>query len=485
VIIETNAGHGTNIDNDVTLVTIGNNDRFPADAWNGETVALFIFGHRFTAAEHKAFAQNIWQVIEPRVVLVPMTAAAPIEEIIGDPGIVEGSITFSTDVDQILGTQLNYNVATTFLINLAKAQASVKTTSNSGNFDITLDQQELNVASRPATFSAQIDLTQLESNQADLVSEYVQSLALSQQESNVKITSNAIQFDIDLDYQVLNQLAANVTLNLNTELNMLQTGDAGGPVLASISFVVNMQQAETNTITADKAATFLMNMAQQQSVQLDKVEALVFAIQASDTYTATRTVPGNVGFGAEFDQLQSNTLDKVLLMSFNALMDKNFNTAGSIWGQTVNFASALAYNFATEGDISALITFSTDLGITQQSNKISDVSMGFNVDADIITEIHLIVEGNVSFSSIMEQTEAKQLLGQSGITFGHIAGLASIGSADLGADITMGIIQGVQVNGFTIIFEIVTPDERILKIEIEDRTTLIGGSLRTLRINKT
>jgi hypothetical protein len=172
-------------------------------------------------------------------------------------------------------------------------------------------------------------------------------------------------------------------------------------------------------------------------------------------------------------------------MSFNALMDKNYTTAGSIFGSTVNFATSLSNLFGTAGDVTGLITFSTDMGQSEQINKITDMSMGFGVDASIITEIRLIAEGNLSFTSIMDETEAKQLLGQSGITFGHIQGLASLGSADLGADISFGTIQDVQAAGFVLQFTIVSPSGRTYKIYIEDRTVEVTDGSRISNVNKT
>jgi hypothetical protein len=82
----------------------------------------------------------------------------------------------------------------------------------------------------------------------------------------------------------------------------------------------------------------------------------------------------------------------------------------------------------------------------------------------------------------MEQSTVLQLLGQSGITFGHLLGLASISGADLGAIASFGTIQSVSVQGNVIEYTFLTPDERVFKIQFEDRTTLIDLEDRLIKI---
>ena len=419
--------------------------------------------------------------------------------------IVEGSITFGIEVDQQSTLALTSIASATFLISLTQTQT--------------------NVADRPVSFSTTINLSQLESNTATSLQTALFNLDATQEQTNVKVTGETLTFTTDLNYSVLNQLiaeadvtlaadlsydilsqmvaessidfdaimdqtqinqlAANVTVTLGTDLDFLGVGDGAGEVSAAITFLANLDQVQTNTLTGDKAVSLIMNASAQFDNQLNKDEVLALVLQASDQYQATRAVPGEVTLAAELDQSQSNTLDKLLLVSFNALMDKNLSTAGSTFGGAITFANVLATQFGTEGDVQGEVTFSTDMGQTSLTNKITDVSMGFDVDASLITEIKLIVDGQISLSTVMDQTEAKQLLGQSGITFGHVHGLASIGSADFGAAITFGTIQNVEVSGFNIQFEIFTPDSRTLKVYIEDRTILVDGDTRVTTIRKT
>lgn len=419
--------------------------------------------------------------------------------------LVDGILTFSTEMDYSVLNQLIANADATIAADLSYSVLNQMVADKSVNFGTVLDQAQINqlVATATATFGTVLDYNAIFGaivtgavtfgttldytllNQLIAEASTTFNVEMDQTELNRLIAQATINLNTELDYTLLNQLIGNLTITLGTDLDFLGVGDGAGEISAAISFIVQAQQEQTKVLTGDRAITFLMNAATQYNTQLDKDEALSLVLQASDQYAASRGVNESITIAADMDQTQSNTLDKVLLMSFNSLMDKNFNTAGSVFGSTISFATRLATQFGTEGDVSALITFSTDMGLTEQTNKITDMSMGFNVDASIITEIHLIVDGQMAFTSTMDQTEAKQLLGQSGITFGHIQGLASLGSADFGADISFGTIQNAQVNGFILQFEIITPSGRTYKIYMEDRTVEVSDGSRISNVNKT
>jgi hypothetical protein len=171
-------------------------------------------------------------------------------------------------------------------------------------------------------------------------------------------------------------------------------------------------------------------------------------------------------------------------MTLDTVLNQTLSTAGSVWGQTVSFAASLDALFGTDGVIDGNITYSMILNQGEIGEKVTDVAMGFDIDADIISTIHLVANGTIGFTTLMSQTEFKQLTGQSQITFGQIAGLAALNSADFGADISMGIIQDFSINGFVAQFTITTPANRTVTIYIEDRTTLVEDGDRTVLVSR-
>jgi hypothetical protein len=399
--------------------------------------------------------------------------------------ITSNAETFGITVDEINTLNKITSGIQGFDLVLDESELNVKTTNASDTFNVNLDDSGSATADRSVSFSASIDLDQLEFGQVDRVVSYLESINLDNAQSNVKTSVGVVTFDTELTYNTLTQLAANLDITIGTDMDLQYTVDGAGIVEAAITFLSTMQQTPTNIMTASKAVDLIMEVDQQHGNQLDKLETLLLAIQASDGYVPSRSLPASVDFATELDQSQINTALRVGLMTFDTTLDKSNSTAGSTFGGTINFATALAEQFTTDGESFGNILYGITLNQDTSPEKSTLATMGFDIQADVITDIHLTVEGTINLSTVMDQTEFKQLTGQSEITFGHLQGLASLGSADFGADISFGTIQNAQVNGFVLQFEIVTPRGRTYKIYMEDRTVEVSDGRRTLDVNKT
>jgi hypothetical protein len=488
--------------------------------YEGGILAVYFFrGLILDEKELRDLYANPWQVFKPKQILVPMTAAVITEEDLG-PATVEGSISFGVTADKTPTVQLDAAATATFLVNLAFLP-TIPSIDASISFDITADQLQTNTADRPVSFTASVNLDLLSTAQADLVRSTLFNVSVAQDQTNVKITNNIITFDTTLDLVLLNQLIAeaNITFNTTAGLDLLNqliaaanisfdttagldllnqliartnitfdttvdfqfSADGAGIVNAAISFIATMNQIQTNTITIDKAFSLIVDLADQYNAQIDKPALISFLINAAQAQDAVRGVPGDVTFATTLDQSQTNILNKVIAITMAATLDQTLTTQLD-YNLFVAFATTLAEQVSTDGEVLASVSFGVD--VTQQEINTKDIpeSIILALQTDMQTELHLIADGRITLSAQMSESSEIQLLAQAGITFGHIIGLASIGSADLGDSINFGTIQDFSINGFVAQFTITTPQNRILKVYIEDRTTIVDELERVITV---
>jgi hypothetical protein len=297
------------------------------------------------------------------------------------------------------------------------------------------------------------------------------------------LANSSIDFNIDSNYNLLKQLVAGRSITFNTVLNQTTLVDGAGIVEAAISFIATMNQIQSNTLDINKAVSLITNLASSYNIQLNKIELISMLIDVAQSQDAIRGIPGAVDFDITLDDTHSNTLNKVAALILTTTMDQTVETQLN-YGLFIAFATTLATQFSTDGETLVNMTFG--LSVNQQQTNTRDLAdaIAFSLETDTQTEIHLTAEGNVTLGVNMEQLATLQTVAQAGITFGHLLGLASIGSADLGIDISFGTVQNFSSDGFLIEFEIYTPDSRTLKVYIEDRTTIVDGGNRIFRINR-
>jgi hypothetical protein len=297
-----------------------------------------------------------------------------------------------------------------------------------------------------------------------------------------KVTSNTVDFQTNLNYIILKQLTKDLSITLNTEVDMLQTGTTAGIINEAISFIATLDQVQSNVLTVNKALDLTLELAKQQNIQLDKLETLNLFIQASDNYNISKVLSDTVSFNIELDKIQINTLNKILLIAFNIILDDSISTSGSVFNTIVDFATVLTSNLITEGDVDANIIYGLSLSEDNTSRKLTDSLVNFDINADILTDIHLTVDGQINLSTIMEQTELRQVISQLELTFGHIYGLSSLVGAELGGDILFGTIQDISVVGTTLELILSISEDRTVKVYIEDRTSLLYEEDRIIKI---
>ena len=354
-------------------------------------------------------------------------------------------------------------------------------------------------------------------------------------------------------------------------------------IIGVIDFSLTLDQRVDKTMTADKAVSYLLNLTQEQNINLTAAESVLLTVQLLDLYSNTKTTPLSTTFDAQFQQTQTNLLNKIVsatftkalslvttgqvdfksVIDFSAILATIFtgDAAGTASGavtfglnlrednvslatytrginfqstldllalggltltDSLNFTATFDNQFTTdlslEGFVSLQSFYSKHVNVQQElrpsldfdlqlldtsiANKNTLASMLLNMEAslinnasrtlpgliefaiqnDIQTDIHLVADGRITMTAEMAQSPVVQLLGQRGITIGHILGLSSFSGAVKDANISFGTIQDFSTDGFVIQFTIVTPDGRRIKIYFEDRTLIVDEEDREIKV---
>jgi len=417
--------------------------------------------------------------------------------------IVEGFLTLSVTLDQNqlvnLLAQLDISFDTTLTLNIINQLLTNKSINFPVNLLFELVEQGLIVGE--VTFATDLSLSIL--NKLNAVSEVNFQVDLATDILNKIIINETVNFNIDLVFNILNQLQAlknvefstilnfnilntiskNVNISLDVLLDIAQFADGAGEISAFITFALATNQIQTNTIIANKAFELIVNMAESINVSIDRSALLSLLIQVSDEYTNYRKISADAEFALSLSKTETNTAIKIATLTFSALMNKTLTTQLD-YNLIVNLATTLATQFSTDGEIFASILFGLDADQQQIQTKTTAEAITLALQTTYETDIHLVATGEISFTTQVEQVLVNQLTGQTEITFGHLLGLSSIGSADLGESITFSTIQDVQINGFVLQFTIVTPRNRTLKVFIEDRTTIVDELERVITVGK-
>jgi hypothetical protein len=391
--------------------------------------------------------------------------------------------TFSTDLSQSLLNQLVADKNVTFSSDLSYTILNQLITSESFSFNTDLGYNILNglLLSESVNFSTDLGYNILNQLVSDKSINFNTDLGYSI--LNKLIAEKLVNFNVDADYSIINRLIAGKSITFTTDLDFQFNADGAGIVNAAISFIANMSQAQSNVITIEKAVSLIMDLAATYDKQLDTLQVLNLLVQVSQAQDASRGVSGAISFDTQLDQTQTNLASRVAALALTASMDQTLDTQLN-YGLLMTFATALTMQPASDGEVFGTINFGITVNQQEVSIKDTAEAVAFSLQTDMQTDIHLAATGEITLGVEMEQVHALQTAATAGITFGHLLGLSQINGAELGADISFGTVQNFQVNGFTLQFEILTPDSRTLRIFVEDRTTIVDEGNRVFRINR-
>ena len=339
---------------------------------------------------------------------------------VGDTtGAILGAITFAIENSYQVDPQIDYNVLLSLILSLA-------------------DEVD-NVAIRPAALSFN---SQLDTNFNAVLSKVA-----------------TIVFANTLDQVTNIQVDYNAAINLAANLLYQVIGETAGIKEALITFGIIADTQELSLkqtvadITLDTLLDFTKNIAWFENISLD------------------------VSFG----QNQEYTTSLNEFVQFNAFFNKILGTQVDYY-PSIDFDLQLADVPTSVKNTVSNILLQMDNAMSQQGAKITDALVNYGIQNDIDTTLTFTARGEITLSTQLLESGIPQLLGEKGVTFGHLLGFAGLANLDLLESITLSNIVDVSYNGFVIDFTIVTPDGRTLKIRLEDRSVTIDDEGREIKI---
>ena len=403
---------------------------------------------------------------------------------IGDfnPSVI-GTISFSTDANNTFDNKLTAETSTSFNKNLNFINDNNKTTSNDLTLSTLLTQNQVNNINKLISILFDINVDKIQQNQLNITEAILYESVVSQIQQNQKISNNFISFNSSIIYDILNQLSSNLFISLNSSLDLNAIGSTAGIINESISFLASVSQVQENSITIEKAVNLTLNLASEYNIQLDKNEVLLLLTEVVDIYNNQKGISIPVSFNTILSEDRSNTLDKLGTLVLSIFADQTVETQLN-YNLLISFAPSILANFNTEGQVDASIIFNSLVNQESTALKNTSEALSFNVQNNQETTFNLTIEGTVEFSLTASQNQNLQLLSQAGITFGHLLGLASINTADLSEDILLGVIQDLQSDSFVLQFNLITPRNRIMKVYIEDRISILNEENRIITVSK-
>ena len=261
--------------------------------------------------------------------------------------------------------------------------------------------------------------------------------------------------NVQIDFQALATFAAT--------LSTFFVGDAQGEVSGFITFATSLTQNNVGIRTRNPSIEFTSLLDLLRIGGLDLNESITISAILGEDQTVNLTQEGLVTFAAYFNKLIENQVDYRPSIDFDL--------------QAIETSSANKNTLAS-------ILLGIENNLIVDGNRTIPAIVNYGLSQSLDTEIRLIAEGTVTLTAQMQQSSALQMLGQLGITFGHLLGLSALSGADRSESIAFGTVTSLSVDGFVIQFEVTTPDGRTFKVYFEDRITIVDEENRVIKVYK-
>ena len=352
-----------------------------------------------------------------------------------------------------------------------------------GILDLIVDVSEEEVAE--SGIFAYVDFIANVAKDVNIQVDYFETFALllniSQSSANLKSTNALTTFNNSLSIEQINQLHKLLSIALVSNLQVTPTNQADlNSTIAIAGQLSTFLFAETQGLL-ESFITFSSNVTQNSLSIKQTAESTNFQTLLEQLSSGARDFSASTELELRLDDSSTVNLGRQGIASFNTTFLKT--ATNNIIGRpslTIDMTVADLSNADKETLAEILLGMQAEVGYFG-AREISALTL-YGLNNGLDTSINLIAEGQVTFSTALIETGITQLLGQAGITFGQVVGLASLGSALIDADISLGSIVGASNDGFVIQFTIVTPDGRRFKVYLEDRIIIVNEENRVIAV---
>jgi hypothetical protein len=326
-----------------------------------------------------------------------------------------------------------------------------------------------------------VDVAKNVNIQVDYFETFALLLNISQSSANLKSTNALTTFNNTLSIEQVNQLHKLLSIALVNNLQVTPTNQADLNSTIAIAGQLSTFLISETLGSIESFITFSSTVEQNSLSIKQTSESTNFQTLLEQLNSGSRDLLVSTELEITLDDLSSVNLGRQGIANFNTtflkLADNNIIGRPSL---TIDMTVADLSSADKETLTEILLGMQAEVGYFG-AREISALTL-YGLNNGLDTSINLTAEGQVTFSTALIETGITQLLGQAGITFGQVVGLASLGSALRDADISLGSIVGASNDGFVIQFTIVTPGGRRFKVYLEDRITIVNEENRVIAV---
>ena len=179
------------------------------------------------------------------------------------------------------------------------------------------------------------------------------------------------------------------------------------------------------------------------------------------------------------------------------------SAAGGVVEAGLSFGSTLAQGVQSAAVLNQVLMLSTsfdestrvtgdffdgiDLGVSHDSAAISGLSitevLSLAMSQGVADSVTISIEGDVSLSHSIAASSGSAANMGAALTMGAAFGIDIVSQAVINAGFSLDAIQSVTQSAFGVIVGVKTPDGRIIKVHVQDRTVLSEKADRTVIVH--
>ena len=397
--------------------------------------------------------------------------------------ILNPTITLLTNLSQVAQKQKITNETLTFLTQLQQQQNAYVAILASINFAAELNQVEVNNLTVDKAYTLIMNLAESSDIQLDKLETVLLLTQLGSAYSNAKVVSSSMLFNAEFTQAQTNLLTKLLSMVFVNSLNYINTVQIDFNTLVQFGAILSDFYVGDGQGVISGLITFALNLGSQNVGISNLFENISFDSIADLVALGGRSFLDSISISVQLDQLPTVNLTQSGQVTFVTNLSKILGSTRDL-RPSINFdLQALEGSTASKNTLASIL-LGMESSLAQSSTRSVPALISYGLTNDLETTLQMTLEGTVTLSTELAQSPALQMLGQIGITFGHLIGLSALSSADFAESIAFGTVTDFMADGFVVVFTVTTPDGRKLKVYFEDRITIIDEENRILKVFK-
>lgn len=399
---------------------------------------------------------------------------------------------FNVSVDELYGCSLDSDGNLVFTANVSESTVNTRDTSDSISLSSIVDEivQRTKDTNESLIVSLDAFLNQIAGRDINEASSF--NTNVSENVANQKDAVETLPFSMTAADTYANRMDALKTAVFATTATDTYLRNMVGAATATFNTALD----KTTTTQADfgKVLTFATVLAENMTALAEGALTgdLNFSATMSSDFVTIFTKLANIGLDTNvlYNFTTGNTIAE--MMSFDITLPDSF-TADLTRNANLSFAPILSYTEGVQADLRPSLNFDLSALETSVANKTTIVNLLLNLEsafqavpgnkiAAVLTfalnnDLDLILDAElnaqISFDQSVDMSAINQLTANTGITFGHLATVASLAPGELFDTLSESALTSFEIEGSVLSFSITTPRGRTIKIKFHDRVTII------------